>query len=179
MFSKKDRSQAASTSLDLSSLGSYSPNWSPHLRLATCISIKYAVQRHVERATHLTNKTGPASGSISVSQEWSDYGTKFLTATCQHLGVPENTLPPNPISLEDVLSAAQGRLEHADTSDPICQNEPALETGSDHARRFPHLDLPIKGVDDAKKDNLTDEAGKEKTIGAEEKTSDPSVLLKD
>ncbi|SPO24977.1 uncharacterized protein UTRI_01488_B [Ustilago trichophora] len=154
MFSKKP----APSSLDLSSLQSYSPSWSPHLRLATCISIKYAVQRHVERAAALAQSVSlpappPASGipPYSLPQEWSDYGDKFLTATCQHLGVPENSLPPNPISLEDVLSAAQGRLEHADTRDPICQNEPLFESGSDHARRFPNLDLPIKGIDDSRK----------------------------
>ncbi|EST10142.1 Protein of unknown function DUF726 [Kalmanozyma brasiliensis GHG001] len=185
MFSKKGRSQQGSSSLDLSSLQSYSPTWSPHLRLATCISIKYAVHRHVERATHLASKSGPFGASTSsISQEWSDYGQKFLTATCQHLGVPENSLPPHPISLEDVLSAAQGRLEHADTRDPICQNEPTYESGSDHARRFPNLDLPIKGVDDAKKGEPTDGLNAEKAAqssagGDEEKLGDPSVAFGD
>lgn len=156
MFQKKDRAQPTPSSLDLSSLQSYSPNWSPHLRLATCISIKYAVRRHVERAAALTQSAGPqapahssGNSTYSLEQEWSDYGEKFLTATCQHLGIPETSLPPNPISLEDVLSAARGRLEHADTFDPICQHEPQYESGSDHARRFPNLDLPIKGIDDA------------------------------
>ncbi|GAC72882.1 uncharacterized conserved protein [Moesziomyces antarcticus T-34] len=160
MFSK-ERAKPSSSSLDLSSLQSYSPGWSPHLRLATCISLKYAVQRHVERATALSRSasasaTSAASGSpfYSASQEWSDYGDKFLTATCQHLGISESSLPPGPIGLEDVLAAAHGRLEHADTRDPICQNEPQFESGSDHARRFPNLDLPIKGVDDVKKDQL-------------------------
>lgn len=169
MFSKKDRAQAAPSSLDLSSLQSYSPQWSPHLRLATCISIKYAVRRHVERAAYLEGKSGPAApstpGSVphSVSQEWSDYGEKFLTAVCQHLGVPENSLPPDPISLEDVLSAAQGRLEHAGTHDPVCDNEPSFETGSDHVRRFPNLDLPIKGIDDSKQ---TDDSEQDKALSS-------------
>ncbi len=121
MFSK-ERAKPSSSSLDLSSLQSYSPGWSPHLRLATCISLKYAVQRHVERATALSRSasasaTSAASGSpfYSASQEWSDYGDKFLTATCQHLGISESSLPPGPIGLEDVLAAAHGRLEHADT----------------------------------------------------------------
>lgn len=169
MFSRKDRVQATTSSLDLSSLQSYSPKWSPHLRLATCISIKYAVRRHVERATYLVGTLGSsklpsASGTAaySVAQEWSDYGQKFLTATCQHLGVVEDSLPPDPISLDDVLSAARGRLEHADTQDPICANEPALESGSDHARRFPNLDLPIKGIDDAKKCDLVNGTDPEK-----------------
>ncbi|CBQ70314.1 conserved hypothetical protein [Sporisorium reilianum SRZ2] len=182
MFSKKDRGQATPSSLDLSSLQSYSPSWSPHLRLATCISIKYAVRRRVERAAHLDGSarsapspSAPGSAAYSVSQEWSDYGEKFLTATCQHLGVPQNSLPPDPISLDDVLSAAQGRLEHADTHDPICMNEPSFESGSDHARRFPNLDLPIKGVDDAKKNDNADESvqGKAK----EEELSEPSAAL--
>lgn len=166
MFSRKDRAKAGPSSLDLSSLESYSPKWSPHLRLATCISIKYAVGRHVERAAHLGSTSGSMAQSSalgaeasSVSQEWSDYGQKFLTATCQHLGVTENSLPPDPISLDDVLSAAKGRLEHAGTHDTICENEPTFESGSDHARRFPNLDLPIKGVDDNKK---SDEGGQDK-----------------
>ena len=179
MFSKKDRGQPAPSLLDLSSLQSYSPSWSPHLRLATCISIKYAVQRHAERAAALATKPQPPASTtpsgvpaFSLSQEWSDYGQKFLTATCQHLGIPENSLPPNPISLEDVLSAAQGRLEHADTRDPICQNEPYFESGSDHARRFPNLDLPIKGIDD--KNVTEDEAAH---AAQDDGQSEPSAAL--
>ncbi|TKY85208.1 hypothetical protein EX895_006288 [Sporisorium graminicola] len=182
MFSRKERNQTAPSPLDLSSLQSYSPQWSPHLRLATCISIKYAVRRHVERAAHLdgsassTSSTSvPGSAAYSASQEWSDYGEKFLTATCQHLGVPQNSLPPDPISLDDVLSAAQGRLEQTNAHDPICSNEPSFESGSDHIRRFPNLDLPIKGIDDSRK---TDNAGQ----GPEEKPrkdelAEPSAAL--
>lgn len=159
-FTNKAHGEPAPSSLDLSCLQSYSPGWSRHLRLATCISVKYAVQRHVERAASLAQDAGPAApppassrSPYSLSQEWSDYGEKFLTATCQHLGIPVDSLPPNPILLEDVLSAAQGRLEHADFHDPVCENEPEFESGSDHVRRFPNLDLPIKGVDDAVKDD--------------------------
>ncbi|GAC99030.1 hypothetical protein PHSY_006627 [Pseudozyma hubeiensis SY62] len=170
MFSKQNRAQANPSSLDLSSLQSYSPKWSIQLRLATCISIKYAVRRHVERAAYLNSaSTAPSltagATAYSVSQEWSDYGQKFLTATCQHLGVAENILPPDPINLEDVLSAAQGRLEHAGTHDPVCENEPAFESGSDHARRFPNLDLPIKGIDDIKKGDAAEGIEDEKAVG--------------
>ncbi|CDU24456.1 uncharacterized protein SPSC_03957 [Sporisorium scitamineum] len=182
MFSRKDRGQPSPSSLDQSSLQSYSPQWSPHLRLATCISIKYAVRRHVQRAARLAGSasssaspSAPGSAAYSVSREWSDYGEKFLTATCQHLGVPQNSLPPDPISLDDVLSAAQGRLQHADTHDPICLNEPSFESGSDHARRFPNLDLPIKGIDDCKKIDNVDESIQEKAQKVE--LVEPSASL--
>ncbi|SAM75433.1 uncharacterized protein UBRO_01388 [Ustilago bromivora] len=191
MFSKKERTQPTPSSLDLSSLQLYSPNWSPHLRLAVCTSIKYAVRRHAERAAALTQIVGPSapttssSGSpvYSLEQEWSDYGEKFLTATCQHLGIQENSLPPNPISLEDVLSAARGRLEHADTSDPICKLEPQYESGSDHSRRFPNLDLPIKGIDDSEnaqvnKERSHDSEGLSSSATAEKSASfEPAATL--
>ncbi|SNX82270.1 uncharacterized protein MEPE_00976 [Melanopsichium pennsylvanicum] len=184
MFSGKNRGQAAPSALDLSSLQSYSPNWSPHLRLAICISIKYAVQRHVERASalalSLASPVVPLLGvpAYSLSQEWSDYGKKFLTATCQHLGVPENSLPPTPISLEGVLSAAQGRLQHADSSDPICQNEAPFESGSDHARRFPNLDLPIKGIDDSNKTPIKHSAESSRDAEKDKHTIPAEVLEK-
>ncbi|PWZ00938.1 DUF726-domain-containing protein [Testicularia cyperi] len=172
MFSKK--AAPNQPSLDLSALQSYSPKWSPDLRLATCIAVKYAVARHVQRISALAGSDsiasttsadrGPsdasdAEGGVGTPQQaaqaWHDYGQKFLTATCQHLGVPEKSLPPSPIGLEDVLNAAQGRIEdHSDdgkdTEKALSPSnyEPEFESGSDHMRRFPNLDLPIKGVDD-------------------------------
>lgn len=149
MFHRTNPSQSA-PSLDLTALKSYSPQWSPNLRLATCIAVQYAVQRHTERANALSAAL-PHSGQTTaqpLSEAWRDYGEKFLTALCQHLGVQQETLPPGPIGLEDVLTAAQGRVEQ-DRSIPAPSHfEPKYESGSDHMRRFPDLDLPIRGVDD-------------------------------
>ncbi|KAN0059769.1 hypothetical protein ACQY0O_008343 [Thecaphora frezii] len=169
----KAKSGAQQQQLDLSSLQSYSPGWSPHLRLATCIAVRYAVQRCIQRsevlaadaATASSRASAPApadspddngSGEASAYapsvaeqvKDWQDYGQKFVTATCQHLGISEQTLPPRPICLEDVMTAAQGRTLEDGPQSLSSEFEPEYESGSDHARRFPMLALPIQGVDD-------------------------------
>ncbi|EPQ29615.1 uncharacterized protein PFL1_02834 [Pseudozyma flocculosa PF-1] len=164
------KAKAKGQQLDLSTLESYSTRWSPHLRLAACIAVKYAVQRCVQRSEVLaagsSSLASPPSASTTATQadaadgglssgaatelvkDWRDYGQKFLTATCQHLGVQEQTLPPEPIRLEDVLTAAQGRTVEGHPKAMPSDFEPEFETGSDHCRRFPKLALPIEGVDD-------------------------------
>lgn len=135
--------------LDLSSLRSFSPEWSQSLRLAVCIAVSYAGQRLCSRAQALSNPANTSldiashaqepvgidigeegkplqrSGSLSppvnaeteqrqrkdLVQAWEDFVQKFLAATCQHLGIDEDTLPPGPLLLRDILIAGQGEVE--------------------------------------------------------------------
>ncbi|CAO1623948.1 unnamed protein product [Parajaminaea phylloscopi] len=177
--------------LDLSSLRSFSPDWSPSLRLAVCIATSYAGHRLCERIRALAQPTStgsdraeergididedgkplsPAdadakeSATLSRSEEqrrrdllasWQDFAQKFLSATCQHLGVVEETLPPSLVLLRDVLTASQGSLEIVEGTHEAMQRVEELldreeqggrETGSifwrEHNDRIIRSDAP-------------------------------------
>ncbi|PWN53850.1 DUF726-domain-containing protein [Violaceomyces palustris] len=153
--------------LDLSSLNSYSPKWSPALRLATCIATNYAVERCVRRAKALADRqiklftkqqrnlvgtslegseqlqdqSSSQSAALELARSWEEYGQKFLTASCQHLGIQEEILPPGPTTLEDVIIAAQGREDEGPI--PNLEFEPEIESGGSHVRNNPHLADPV------------------------------------
>lgn len=209
--------------LDLSSLRSFSPEWSASLRFAVCIATQYAGERLVERSKALldprilkekqekekqeqqekqeSEKAGeetaqpqqeggapekkdkqdqseePQVGEEIVGEEivgeeektsgsqgkrskglgekiaerkrhhiiagWEDFCQKYLTATCQHLGVDEQALPAGPLSLKDVLEAGQGRVVKKGTTEEDRTREEEMldsisasyETGSFFWRR--------------------------------------------
>ncbi|KDN51418.1 DUF726-domain-containing protein [Tilletiaria anomala UBC 951] len=48
---------------------------------------------------------------VEYVKDWQDFAQKFTTATCHHLGVAEETLPPTDVNEEDVLQAAKGEFK--------------------------------------------------------------------
>lgn len=179
--------------LDLSSLRSFSSDWTPSLRLAVCIATSYAGQRLSQRARALTSyqvlsdlptdalkapgghanedekpvwpqqqeQTAPSEHTASSGQNqrdyvlgWEDFVQKFVSATCQHLGVNEEALPPGPLLLRDVLLAGQRQLESNTQCDRYAQilqeaedlltreESEGFETGSLFWRR--HSDVVIR-----------------------------------
>ncbi|CAO1627443.1 unnamed protein product [Sympodiomycopsis kandeliae] len=134
--------------LDLSLLRSYSPEWSPELRLALCIAVKYACHRLARRYEACDSKqTDQASTKTEgkVTTEWAEYSTKFITATCQHLGVSQAALPDAAqIYLQDTLDIALGMWsddsQEADNyrrseKEAIQVDQQGSETGSPSFRR--------------------------------------------
>lgn len=62
-------------------------------------------------------------------EAWRDYAQKYLLATCQHLGISSDALPPGPTTLEDILAASRGRPK--EQGKVAAQTE--YEMGTSHA----------------------------------------------
>lgn len=65
-------------------------------------------------------------------EAWREYTNKFLMATCQHLGIMPEMLPPGTPTLEDILSVSRGRPN--DANHKAMQTE--FELGTSHANPF-------------------------------------------
>lgn len=154
--------KGAEPTLDLSLLHSFSPSWSPELRLGLCIAVKYACHRLEQRlracaisdastavtglhhdndgdaggsTTHKTAAPLPPPRSPSLP-DWQEYADKFLTATCQHLGVSEQSLPSaDQITIDDALAIGLGkRDQEADDGDDVESRALAIDSlGSETA----------------------------------------------
>lgn len=79
----------------------------------------------------------PSHSLVQAAHICSSPAAQFLTATCQHLGIAEEVLPPGQIKLADVLSAAQGRNADSDAASPT---SPVFELGA--AQAMPALTAP-------------------------------------
>lgn len=74
-------------SLGLSSLQSFSPSWSPDLRLVTCIATKYAAQRCVERINALTGANGGPDSEERTRNEFADQWNEYSEKVGTHRGL--------------------------------------------------------------------------------------------
>jgi hypothetical protein len=75
--------------------------------------------------------------------DWRDYAQKFLTATCEHLGIAPEALPAGPTTLEDILSASRGAPLSDDDNDLAVQ--PTFELGTSHSLLETNRDVKRKG----------------------------------
>ncbi|CEH12746.1 Uncharacterized conserved protein [Ceraceosorus bombacis] len=176
--------QPNQSSVDLSTLPSYSSSWTHPLRLTTCLAVQYSSRRLTERLKALESGSTSQDRGGSTSQDedfslgvslendvkelnlgddaaesgrmtskeqswaaerkrrskqvlredWEDYCARFLTATCQHLGISEEILPPGDTYLSDILDASRGRpVKLASDASGATEAEPQAaehETGS-------------------------------------------------
>ncbi|UZJ56892.1 hypothetical protein CBS101457_006212 [Exobasidium rhododendri] len=95
---------------------------------------------------------------------WREYTQKFVTATCQHLGIPEETLPPGPTTLEDIRAASRGRPD-GDEKGIIASQ---YEMGTSHAS--PSHEGTGKRAEDIKAAEKVEAIGKE-AKGDEERSA--------
>ncbi|KAE8214386.1 hypothetical protein CF327_g2205 [Tilletia walkeri] len=144
MASSSTSRKASTGSLDLSSLESHAGSWSADLRWAVAIAVAYAAQRCLLRV-QVTSATGSDTDTVQsqpntlplsrrLQEDWQTYGDNFVQATCQHLGLDASALPPGPLTIEDVLSAAHGRIMDEEEYDifhhtVVQPHEASLEQG--------------------------------------------------
>ncbi|PWN36729.1 DUF726-domain-containing protein, partial [Meira miltonrushii] len=156
--------------LDLTNLKSYSPHWPNTLRLSLAIAVQYACQRCAERAV-ATHKLlypddevapiGSVMRTYKGEQAWREYTNKFLMATCQHLGIAIEMLPPGKPTLEDILSVSRGR--------PTDPDHAAMQTEFELGTSYSN---PYREGTGEREEEVKEEENVEKTesrgLGAEE-----------
>ncbi|MCO5589909.1 hypothetical protein L7F22_043878 [Adiantum nelumboides] len=98
-------------------------------------------------------------------EAWREYTNKFLMATCQHLGIAAEMLPPGSPTLEDILSVSRGRPN--DSNHKAMQTE--FEMGTSHAN--PYREGTGEREDEVKEEEKVEKA-ESKNAGKEEEVKE-------